>query len=85
MLLIWRLELPQEGGRALLDHGLELHVVDVGQGQVEDVAGAGGERGEEAVEEDGVEDALGELRVTRQQYIKGEYLERTAQGKRDRE
>ncbi len=53
-----RVELAGEGGGALLNHGLELGVVDVGEGQVEDVAGARGQRGEEAGEEDCVEDGL---------------------------
>lgn len=50
-------ELAVEGGDALLDHGLQLVIIDVGQGDAEDVARLGDERGEEAVEEDGVEDA----------------------------
>jgi len=50
-----RVQLPGQGGGALLDHGLELDVLDVGEGQVEDVVGARGERGKESVEEDGVE------------------------------
>lgn len=54
-------ELALEGGDVLLDHGLELVIVDVGQGQVEDFAGPRGERGEEAVEEDRVEDAYDDL------------------------
>lgn len=41
----------------LVDERLEFVVVDVGQRQVEDVAGAGHDGGEEAVEEDGMEDA----------------------------
>lgn len=50
-------ELALEGRGTLVDHGLELVVVDVGEGQVEDVAGARGEGGEKAGEEDCVEDS----------------------------
>jgi hypothetical protein len=46
-----------QGGGALLDHGLEFVIVDVGEGDVEDVAGLGDDGREEAVEEYGVEDA----------------------------
>ena len=41
---------------ALLDHGVELGVGGVGKGDVEDLARARGDGGEEAVEEDGMED-----------------------------
>jgi hypothetical protein len=44
-----------EGQGALVDQGLEIDVVDGGQGEVEQVAGEGGYRGEVAVEEDGVQ------------------------------
>jgi hypothetical protein len=50
-------ELAFEGGGTLVDHGLELIIIDVGQGEVKNDAGLGGDGGEEAVEEDGVEDA----------------------------
>jgi hypothetical protein len=53
-------ELALQGGGALVDHGLELVVVDVGEGEVEDLAGLRGDGGEEAVEEDGVEDTWAE-------------------------
>lgn len=52
-----RVELALQLRGPLLDHGLEFIVVDVGEGEVEDFAGAGDEGGEEAVEEYGVEDA----------------------------
>lgn len=45
-------EATLEGGGALVDHGGELGVVDVGERQVEDVARLGREGGEESVEED---------------------------------
>lgn len=55
------IELAGEGGGALVDHGFELVIVDVGEGEVEDVAGAGDEGGEEAGEEDCVEDAFDDI------------------------
>ena len=50
-----------EGGGALLNHGFELVVVDVGKGEVKDVAGPRDQGGEEAVEEDGVEDGFDDV------------------------
>lgn len=51
------IELAFESGSALVDHGLELIVVDIRECEVEDIAGKRGEGREEAVEEDRVEDA----------------------------
>jgi hypothetical protein len=51
--LVWGgLELAEEGGGALLDKGLELYVVDMWEGKVENVAGAWREGREPSVEED---------------------------------
>lgn len=50
-------ELLDQRRGALVDEGLELGDGDVGEGEVEDFVGLRGERGEVAVEEDGVEDA----------------------------
>jgi hypothetical protein len=47
-----RLELAEEGSGALLDKGLELYVVDMGEGEVENVAGTWREGREPSVEED---------------------------------
>jgi hypothetical protein len=57
-------KLALESGGALVDHGLELIIVDIGQGEVENDASLGGDGGEEAVEEDGVEDAWDGGRVS---------------------
>lgn len=48
-------QLADEGVGALLDHGLELDILDVGKGEVEDLTGLGDDSREEAVEEDGME------------------------------
>lgn len=40
-----------------VDQSVEIHVVDSGQSEVEDVEGDGADGGEEAVEEDEVENA----------------------------
>lgn len=40
-----------ESGGALIDHGFEFVVVNVGEGEVEDVVGRRGEGREEAMEE----------------------------------
>lgn len=45
----------------MVNHGFELGVVDVRQRQIEDVAGAGRDGGEEAVEEDGVQNRLDDV------------------------
>jgi hypothetical protein len=45
-------ELAIEGGDALLNHGLELIVVDVRESDVQHFVRLRGERGEESVEED---------------------------------
>ena len=58
-------EVALEGGGALVDHGGQLRVVDVGERQVEDVAGLRGEGGEESVEEDCVEDAWAHTNMRR--------------------
>lgn len=50
-------ELPLEGGGTLVDHGFQLVIVDVGEGEVENFVGVGDEGWEEAVEEYGVEDS----------------------------
>jgi hypothetical protein len=49
--------LAHERAHAGVDQGLEVDVVDGGEGDVEDVDGGGADGGEEAVEEDEVEDA----------------------------
>lgn len=51
------IELAGQGGGALVDHGLELDIVDEREGQVQDLAGLRLHRGEEAMEEDGMQDA----------------------------
>jgi len=57
-------ELAHEGGHALVDEGLDLGFGDVGELEPEDVAGLRVDGGEEAEEEDGVEDSCGGGRVS---------------------
>ena len=45
----------------MLYQSVEFDVVDEGEGEVEDFAGRGADRGKEAVEEDGLENAWEEL------------------------
>lgn len=45
--------------RALVNQRFKIHVIDGGQGEVEQVTGEGRYRGEVAVEEDGVQDCCG--------------------------
>jgi hypothetical protein len=54
-LVALRVELAHQGGGALVDHRLELDVLDVREGQVEHFPGGGQERGEETVKEDRME------------------------------
>jgi hypothetical protein len=49
--------LADEGADARVDQGVEVGVVDGGEGEVEDVEGGRPDGGEVAVEEDEVEDA----------------------------
>lgn len=51
-------ELADEGVEAVFEEGFQFGVGDVGEGGVEDVVGCGVEGVEEAVEEDGVDDAF---------------------------
>lgn len=46
-----------EGGRALVDQGLEVDIVDSGECLVEEIAGERHDRDEVAVEEDCVQDS----------------------------
>lgn len=50
-------QLAFQGGGALVYHGFEFVVRYVGEGEIEDVVGDGGDGGEEAVEENRMEDA----------------------------
>jgi hypothetical protein len=52
-----RVELSYQRSCALVDHGFQLDIGDVWERQVEHVAGLRQDGGEEAVEEDGVQDA----------------------------
>lgn len=56
-----RVQLADEGGGALVDQGLQLRNGDVGEGEVEDFVGLGGQGGEVPVEEDGVENAADDV------------------------
>jgi len=61
-LLVGALYGAHERNGPLVDEGLEVDIVDGGQGQVEQVARERGYGGEVAVEEDGVQDCCGEGR-----------------------
>ena len=50
----FRVEVSLESGGTLINHGFEFIVVNVREGEVEDFAGVGDERWEEASKEDGV-------------------------------
>jgi hypothetical protein len=56
-LVALRLELAHQAGHALVDKRLDLGIGDVGELEPEHVAGLGADGGEEAEEEDGVEDS----------------------------
>lgn len=52
-----RFELPHEGGHTLVDERLDFGFGDKGELEPQDVAGLGDDGGEEAEEEDCVEDS----------------------------
>ena len=56
----FRIKLPPKCRSALLDHGLEFVIVNVGKCEIEAVACGGSEGGEETVEEDCVENGFDE-------------------------
>lgn len=56
-----RVELADQGGRALVDQSLELWDGDVRQRQVEDLVGLCAQRRKVPVEEDGVQDAANNI------------------------